>query len=159
MAKVLAFTNNKGGSGKSTLCSNPAHIVASTGARVLIVDLTSQTPWTNLFQCSLFQCSKTTLRFIKAEALIRMRSVRVVINLLGDRYLPAEVRATSDRGELYSQVQKSFSDILCPFNIPESANIWVDFDRGMSIKKYKPNSLGARRIQAFVNCEVLDERV
>ncbi|MDX2271694.1 MAG: ParA family protein [Cyanobacteriota bacterium] len=42
MAIVLAFTNNKGGTGKSTLCANCAHITAQQGQRVLLVDLTSQ---------------------------------------------------------------------------------------------------------------------
>ena len=107
-----------------------------------------------------FQCTETTLRFIKeAESFIGLRSARVVINMLDDRYLPGEVWATSHTGELFSQAQKSFSDILCPITIPDSADIRTAFDRGMTIMEYKPNSLAAKRIQAFVNCEVLDERV
>lgn len=42
MPQVLTFTNNKGGTGKSTLCTNCAHVVAQTGVRVLLIDLTSQ---------------------------------------------------------------------------------------------------------------------
>ncbi len=42
MPRVLAFTNNKGGTGKSTLCANCAFITARLGFRVLLVDLTSQ---------------------------------------------------------------------------------------------------------------------
>lgn len=42
MPQVLTFTNNKGGTGKSTLCTNCAHLVAQTGMRVLLIDLTSQ---------------------------------------------------------------------------------------------------------------------
>ncbi len=42
MPQVLTFTNNKGGTGKSTLCTNCAHVVAQRGARVLLIDLTSQ---------------------------------------------------------------------------------------------------------------------
>ncbi len=48
-AKVLAFTNNKGGTGKSTLCSNIAHCAALGGHRVLVIDLTSQVTCTTLF--------------------------------------------------------------------------------------------------------------
>ncbi len=36
--KVISFANNKGGSGKSTTCSNVAYIMASMGKRVLLID-------------------------------------------------------------------------------------------------------------------------
>ncbi|NJL98873.1 MAG: ParA family protein [Synechococcaceae cyanobacterium RM1_1_27] len=42
MMRIIAFTNNKGGTGKSTLCGNCAHWLAQAGQRVLVVDLTSQ---------------------------------------------------------------------------------------------------------------------
>ncbi len=48
-ARVFAFTNNKGGTGKSTLCSNIAHCAALAGHRVLVIDLTSQVTCTTLF--------------------------------------------------------------------------------------------------------------
>ncbi len=48
-ARVFAFTNNKGGTGKSTLCSNVAHCAALGGHRVLVIDLTSQVTCTTLF--------------------------------------------------------------------------------------------------------------
>ncbi len=40
--RTIAFTNNKGGTGKSTLCGNCAHWLARSGKRVLVLDLTSQ---------------------------------------------------------------------------------------------------------------------
>ena len=36
--KIIAFANNKGGSGKSTTCSNVGYAFASLGKRVLLVD-------------------------------------------------------------------------------------------------------------------------
>ena len=36
--KVICFANNKGGSGKSTTCSNVGYAIASMGKRVLLVD-------------------------------------------------------------------------------------------------------------------------
>ena len=36
--KVIAFANNKGGSGKSTTCSNVGYGIASLGKRVLLID-------------------------------------------------------------------------------------------------------------------------
>ena len=37
MTKVICFANNKGGSGKSTTCSNVGYAIASMGKRVLLV--------------------------------------------------------------------------------------------------------------------------
>ena len=38
MTKVIAFANNKGGSGKSTTCANVGYARAMDGKRVLMVD-------------------------------------------------------------------------------------------------------------------------
>ena len=35
---VIAFANNKGGSGKTTTCSNVALAMAKSGKRVLMID-------------------------------------------------------------------------------------------------------------------------
>ena len=36
--KVICFTNNKGGSGKSTTCSNVGCAMAMAGKKVLLID-------------------------------------------------------------------------------------------------------------------------
>ena len=38
MTKVICFANNKGGSGKSTTCSNVGYAMAAMGKRVLLID-------------------------------------------------------------------------------------------------------------------------
>ena len=38
MTKVICFANNKGGSGKSTTCSNVGYALSTLGKRVLLVD-------------------------------------------------------------------------------------------------------------------------
>ncbi|MEN9251115.1 MAG: AAA family ATPase [Thermostichales cyanobacterium BF3_bins_165] len=43
MAHILTLANNKGGTGKSTLCVTFAYGLAQQGYRVLLLDLTSQT--------------------------------------------------------------------------------------------------------------------
>jgi chromosome partitioning protein len=259
MAKVFAFTNNKGGTGKSTLCSNSAHCTAQTGARVLLIDMTSQTTSSTLFlgrsgldegdtvlaflkkkpdkhiedtifespkgldivpsHVSMaeavaqlsgmqmgkegvlkreierildlydyifidspgdlneltanalvpaqkvfiptrlnrtdFQCTEATIRFIKeAEDYIGVRQIRVVINMLDDRYLPGGIWTNSHTGELYTHAQTIFGDILCPVTLPDSADMRTAFDRGLTILEYRPTEVVSKRIQDFVKCEV-----
>ena len=36
--KVICFANNKGGSGKSTTCSNVGYCISASGKRVLLLD-------------------------------------------------------------------------------------------------------------------------
>ena len=38
MTKVIAFANNKGGSGKSTTCANVAYAMTMDGYKVLMID-------------------------------------------------------------------------------------------------------------------------
>lgn len=38
MTKIISFANNKGGSGKSTTCSNVAYYLSSQGKKVLVID-------------------------------------------------------------------------------------------------------------------------
>jgi len=261
MTKVFAFTNNKGGTGKSTLCSNAAHLTARTGAKVLVIDMTSQTTCSSLFLGAIdsldesetvlaflkkrpdkhieelvfesrkgldivsshvsmaeavtqlsamqmgkegvlkreleriknqydyifidspgdlneltanalvpadkvfiptrlnrtdFQCTETTIRFIKeAENFIGARNVKVIVNMLDDRYLPEGAWTNSHTGELYRQAQAAFGDILSSVTIPDSTDIRTAFDRGLTVIEYKPGEVAAKRIQKLVNSEVL----
>ncbi len=260
MTKVLAFTNNKGGTGKSTLCANAAHQTALMGAKVLVIDLTSQTTSSTLLlgevnsldesdtvlaflkkrpdkrieelifespkgvdvvashvsmseavaQLSAmqmgkesvlkreierilpcydyifidspgdlneltanalvsatkvivptrlnrtdFQCTETTIRFIReAEGFIGFRELRVVINMLDDRYLPNGIWAASHTGGLFRQAQKTFADVLSPVTIPDSADIRTAFDHGLTVLEFKPGEVAAKRIQELVSIEV-----
>ena len=38
MTKVICFANNKGGSGKSTTCSNVGYAMSAMGKKVLLID-------------------------------------------------------------------------------------------------------------------------
>ncbi|MFN3926913.1 MAG: ParA family protein [Pseudanabaenaceae cyanobacterium] len=260
MAKVFAFTNNKGGTGKSTLCSNTAYCTAQSGARVLVIDMTSQTTSSTLFlgrsdldesdtvlaflkkkpdkhieetifespkgldivpsHVSMaeavtqlsgiqmgkegvlkreierilnlydyifidspgdlneltanalvpadkvfiptrlnrtdFQCTETTIRFIReAEDYIGVRQVRVVINMLDDRYLPGGIWTNSHTGELFHQARAIFGDVLSKITLPDSADMRTAFDRGLTILEYRPMEAVAKRIQEFVKSEVI----
>lgn len=261
MTKIFAFTNNKGGTGKSTLCSNAAHCTAMTGAKVLVIDMTSQITCSSLFlgtahnfdesetvlaflkkrpdrhieeiifesqkgldivashvsmaeavaQLSAmqmgkegvlkreierikshydyifidspgdlneltanalvpatkifiptrlnrtdFQCTETTINFIKeAESFIGAREVKVIINMLDDRYLVNGIWSNSHTGSLYKQALASFAGILSPVTVPDSTDIRTAFDRGLTVIEYKPCEVAAKRIQDLVNREVI----
>ena len=38
LTKTICFANNKGGSGKSTVCSNLGYELSASGKRVLLID-------------------------------------------------------------------------------------------------------------------------
>ncbi|NJK59122.1 MAG: ParA family protein [Oscillatoriales cyanobacterium SM2_1_8] len=67
MSQVIAFTNSKGGTGKSTLCANLAHTVAETGARVLLIDLTPQVTCTSLFLGGDMEAEETIVAALKKK--------------------------------------------------------------------------------------------
>jgi chromosome partitioning protein len=105
-----------------------------------------------------FQCTETTIRFIKeAEAFIGPRTTRVVINMLDDRYLPSGIWSASHTGKLYGIAQKTFNDVLSPVTIPDSADVRTAFDRGLTLVEYKPDGEAAKRIKELVRCEVISE--
>ena len=45
--KIIAFTNNKGGSGKTTSCANIGYSLSQMGKRVLMIDgdMQMNLPW------------------------------------------------------------------------------------------------------------------
>jgi chromosome partitioning protein len=103
-----------------------------------------------------FQCTETTIRFIReAEEFIGTRTIRVIVNMLDDRYLPGGIWESSHTGELFKQAQQIFGDVLSSVTIPDSADIRTAFDRGLTVSEYRPNELAAKRILELVNCEVL----
>jgi len=67
MSQIIAFTNSKGGTGKSTLCANIAHTVAETGARVLVIDLTPQITCTSLFLGNDIEAEETIVAALKKK--------------------------------------------------------------------------------------------
>jgi chromosome partitioning protein len=103
-----------------------------------------------------FQCTETTINFIKeAENFIGVRNVKVIINMLDDRYLENGSWSNSHTGSLYKQAQITFADILSPVTIPDSTDIRTAFDRGLTVIEYKPGEVAAKRIQDLVNREVI----
>ncbi len=260
MPRILAFTNNKGGTGKSTLCTTLAHITARSGARVLLIDLTSQRTSSMLLLGDLndlsemdtvlailrpnperhiddlifesakgldvvpssvsmakavielammpsgreavlkqelnaigadydyifidspgdlneltinalvpadrvliptrlnrtdFQCTETTLRFIQAAAdHIGQRNVRVILNMLDDRYLPRGIWSASHTGQIFQQAQHMFGDVLSPVTIPDSSDIRTAFDRGLTVIEHKPDAVASTRLHQLVHEEV-----
>jgi chromosome partitioning protein len=100
-----------------------------------------------------FQCAEATLSFIRAaRPYIGEKSVRVVINMLDDRYRGAW--HNSHTGQWYQKAQAIFADILSPITFPDSQDIRTAFDRGMTVLEYRPQSLIAERFRTFLAAEI-----
>lgn len=259
MARILAFTNNKGGTGKSTLCVHAAQLTAQRGYRVLLIDLTSQatasslyleeagslpapeTVWASLhpqhqrpleeviyctdkgvdvapshstmaevaaqlaaagetgqdlLQRQLdpllpdydfifldtpgelnaltanalrvaqrvliptrlnradFSCAEVTLRYIEALK-GQLSQARAILTMLDDRYLPGGIWSGSHTGQLYVQAQQIFADVLSPVTIPDSSDLRIAFDYGLTVMDYRPGSAVCQRLLQLVEHEVL----
>ncbi|MFN3359825.1 MAG: ParA family protein [Pseudanabaenaceae cyanobacterium] len=101
-----------------------------------------------------FQCTETMIQFIEEVApLIGPKEVKVIINMLDDRY--KTIWAGSHLGKLYLQAQETFGALLSPITIPESNDIRTAFDRGLTVMEHKPKEVAAKRIQELFQQEVV----
>ena len=123
MTKVIAFANNKGGSGKSTTCANVGYAMAMDGKNVLMVDGDMQL---NL-SLSYFDEDKV-LEFAKGEKNL-YQAVRTQDKL--DDYIihteyehldliPSSTLMSSIEYELFTKWQREFILKKCLSNIKES---------------------------------------
>lgn len=123
MTKVIAFANNKGGSGKSTTCANVGYTMAMDGKNVLMVDGDMQL---NL-SLSYFDEDKV-LEFAKGEKNL-YQAVRTQDKL--DDYIihteyehldliPSSTLMSSIEYELFTKWQREFILKKCLSNINES---------------------------------------
>ncbi len=123
MTKVIAFANNKGGSGKSTTCANVGYAMAMDGKNVLMVDGDMQL---NL-SLSYFDEDKV-LEFAKGEKNL-YQAVRTQDKL--DDYIihteyehldliPSSTLMSSIEYELFTKWQREFILKKCLSNINES---------------------------------------
>lgn len=123
MTKVIAFANNKGGSGKSTTCANVAYAMTVDGYKVLMVDGDMQL---NL-SLSFFDEDKV-LEFAKGEKNL-YQAVRkqdkldeYVIHTQYDNLdmIPSSTLMSSIEYELFTKWQREFILKKCLLNIKES---------------------------------------
>lgn len=100
-----------------------------------------------------FQCAEATLGFIRAaRPYIGEKQVRVVINMLDDRY--RSLWHNSHTGQWYQKAQSHFQEILSPITFPDSQEIRTAFDRGMTVLEYRPQSPIAERLRQFLATEI-----
>lgn len=123
MTKVIAFANNKGGSGKSTTCANVAYAMTMDGYKVLMIDGDMQL---NL-SLSYFDEDKV-LDFVKGEknlykAIIRQERLDDYIVHTGYERLdliPSSTLMSSIEYELFTKWQREFILKKCLSGIKES---------------------------------------
>mgnify|MGYP004628888237 FL=1 len=123
MTKVIAFANNKGGSGKSTTCANVAYAMTMDGYKVLMIDGDMQL---NL-SLSYFDEDKV-LEFAKGEknlykAIIKQEKLDDYIVHTGYEGLdliPSSTLMSSIEYELFTKWQREFILKKCLSDIKES---------------------------------------
>ncbi len=123
MTKVIAFANNKGGSGKSTTCANVAYAMTMDGYKVLMIDGDMQL---NL-SLSYFDEDKV-LEFAKGEknlykAIIKQEKLDDYIVHTGYEMLdliPSSTLMSSIEYELFTKWQREFILKKCLSGIKES---------------------------------------
>lgn len=123
MTKVIAFANNKGGSGKSTTCANVAYAMTTDGYKVLMIDGDMQL---NL-SLSYFDEDKV-LDFAKGEknlykAIIKQERLDDYIVHTGYERLdliPSSTLMSSIEYELFTKWQREFILKKCLSGIKES---------------------------------------
>lgn len=123
MTKVIAFANNKGGSGKSTTCANVAYAMTMDGYKVLMIDGDMQL---NL-SLSYFDEDKV-LEFAKGEknlykAIIKQEKLDDYIVHTGYEGLdliPSSTLMSSIEYELFTKWQREFILKKCLSGIKES---------------------------------------
>ena len=123
MSKVIAFANNKGGSGKSTTCANVAYALAVDGFKVLMIDGDMQL---NL-SLSYFD-EDTVLELAKGErnlyqAVRRQEKLNnYVIHTSYERLdlIPSSTLMSSIEYELFTKWQREFILKKCLSDIKES---------------------------------------
>lgn len=123
MTKVIAFANNKGGSGKSTTCANVAYAMTMDGYKVLMIDGDMQL---NL-SLSYFDEDKV-LDFAKGEknlykAIIKQERLDDYIVHTGYERLdliPSSILMSSIEYELFTKWQREFILKKCLSGIKES---------------------------------------
>lgn len=123
MTKVIAFANNKGGSGKSTTCANVAYAMTMDGYKVLMIDGDMQL---NL-SLSYFDEDKV-LDFAKGEknlykAIIKQERLDDYIVHTGYERLdliPSSTLMSSIEYELFTKWQREFILKKCLSGIKES---------------------------------------
>ena len=139
MAKIVSFSNQKGGVGKTTSCVNIAAQIANKGKRVLIVDLDPQGNATSGLGLSKSKIKKTVYDVIigrceTAEAIVKTKFKNLSI-------IPSTIDLAAAELELYDLDDgSSFTDKLPLGSVSESYDyIFIDC----------PPSLGMLTVKAL----------
>ena len=114
MSKIIAFTNQKGGVGKTTSCVNLAAYVAVMGKKVLVVDLDPQGNATSGFGVEKTKGLKTVYDLVDEECSLEEAVLPTMID--GLDIIPATVDLAAAEISLVSKPQreKLLKNILIP---------------------------------------------
>ena len=123
MTKVIAFANNKGGSGKSTTCANVGYAMASDGKRVLMIDGDMQLNLSLSYfdedkVLELAKGEKNLYQAVRKQDKLDDYIIRTAYENLD--LIPSSTLMSSIEYELFTKWQREFILKKCLSNIRES---------------------------------------
>lgn len=123
--RVICFTNNKGGSGKSTACANLGYELAAAGKRVLLVDGDMQLNLTLSFfdeerVLQIAQSGKTLFDAVRAKKDLQDYILASPYENLD--LIPSSILMSQIEYELFSMMQREYVLKKCLKNIRQSGS-------------------------------------
>lgn len=121
--KIIAFANNKGGSGKTTTCSNIGAALSESGKKVLLIDCDMQVNLTLSFfgedeTLGFSESGKNIYTALKEEKDLTDFIVKTAYN--GLYIVPSSPLMSSAEYDLFTKMQREFVLKRCLKNVKES---------------------------------------
>ncbi|MEE3079073.1 MAG: ParA family protein [Bdellovibrionota bacterium] len=128
--KVIAFLNQKGGVGKTTMCFNSAHALREKGHRVLCIDMDPQANLSLLFDVDLSETEGASIHHLMVNSVRELKSLHTP-NLLSDVLVKGDVDLIPACQDL-----SGFELTMAPINGPRQLILRRFLEKNDLLSKY-----------------------